>query len=140
MNQPKNLNKRLLILTDSGLARLEAAIFTTLGDDYTYQQLLDKATEYDLNDTDTISKILKREKPVLRKSLNGLFKAVGLQLQDSDYTYFQPDKSPDPSRPNRHTLRQLPYCSLPIQPNEFIGRKTELQKLLQYISLKYRAP
>jgi tetratricopeptide (TPR) repeat protein len=97
MNQPKNLNKRLLILTDSGLARLEAAIFTTLGDDYTYQQLLDKTTKYDLNDTDTISKILKREKPVLRKSLNGLFKAVGLQLQDSDYTYFQPDKSPNPN-------------------------------------------
>jgi len=67
MNQPNTLNKRLLILTDSGLARLEAAIFTTLGDDYTYQQLLDLAIEHDLNDTDTISKILKREKPVLRK-------------------------------------------------------------------------
>ncbi len=106
MNRPNTLNKRLLILTDSGLARLEAAIFTTLGDDYTYQQLLDLAIEHDLNDTDTISKILKREKPVLRKSLNGLFKAVSLQLQNSDYTYYQSPESFDPNFVGREKAMQ----------------------------------
>src|SRR4028118_808953 len=45
-----------------------------------------------------------------------------------------------PSIPDRHVLRQLPYCNLLNQTNEFIGRQTELKDLLKLISLNYRAP
>lgn len=47
---------------------------------------------------------------------------------------------PSSVKPERYSLRQLPYCNLPIQTHEFIGRKTELKELLKFISLNYRAP
>jgi len=41
----------------------------------------------------------------------------------------------------RDALRLRPYCNLPRQTYpEFIGRETELNQLLKYISLNYRAP
>lgn len=45
-----------------------------------------------------------------------------------------------PTVPDRHTLYQLPYCNLPKQDNEFIGRQKDLKDLLKFISLNYRAP
>jgi len=50
------------------------------------------------------------------------------------------EKAIAPSIPDRHVLRQLPYCNLLNQTNEFIGRQTELKDLLKLISLNYRAP
>lgn len=41
----------------------------------------------------------------------------------------------------RELLREHPYCNLPALTHpEFIGRKAELEQLLKFISLKYRAP
>lgn len=108
MNRPNTSNKRSLILSDSGLERLEEAIFNTLGYEYTYQQLSDltKKPGGKQLDPDTISKILKREKSVYRTSLTRLFKAVGLQLQDSDYTYYQPPEPTDPKFVGREKAMQ----------------------------------
>jgi tetratricopeptide (TPR) repeat protein len=108
MNRRNTSNKRSLILSDSGLERLEEAIFNTLRYEYTYQQLSDltKKPGGKQLDPDTISKILKREKSVYRTSLTRLFKAVGLQLQDSDYTYYQPPEPFDPNFVGREKAMQ----------------------------------
>ncbi|TAF38822.1 MAG: ATP-binding protein [Oscillatoriales cyanobacterium] len=45
-----------------------------------------------------------------------------------------------PGTPHRHSLHQLPYCNLPKQDNEFIGRQSDLKHLLKLISLNHRAP
>ncbi len=93
MNLRNTPNKRGLILTDSGLERLEEAIFIKTG---AYQPQYQKLSDLTDNpggkhlDPDTISKIIQRKGSSYRSSLTCLFKAVGLQLQDSDYTYFRP--------------------------------------------------
>ena len=53
---------------------------------------------------------------------------------------FSSSSNPSFTQLERYSLRQLPYCSLPIQTNEFIGRTRELKDLLKFISLSYRAP
>ena len=41
---------------------------------------------------------------------------------------------------DRNYLRSLPKQNLPRQINEFIGRESELEQLLEYMSLDYRPP
>ena len=53
---------------------------------------------------------------------------------------FPAASAPETDVPTRHHLRQLPYQNLPLQTNDFIGRDTELKRLLELIDLNYRAP
>ncbi len=125
MNRPSTPNKRSLILTDSGLQRLETAIFKTLGDECSYQELSDLTDQPGSKrlDTDTISKIRQRKGPVYRSSLNFLFKAVGLQLEDSDYTHYQGKKQ---------NILAIDWGEAP-EIQGFVGRTTELEQLKNWI-------
>lgn len=124
MNQRPTKNRFCLILTDSGLERLQDAILKKLGPEkYTLHNIselsaLEKTGSKPL-DPDTISKILRRRRPVYHKSVKRLFKTMGLELLQSDH--------------DRGTGSQAvtnPYIiGNPVEGNLFVGREDILRQL-----------
>src|SRR4028118_2355631 len=83
MNSWKPQRKRGRILSDKGLKKLEDAIWERFRDDYTKHQL----SEMTGLDSDTVTKILRREEGVDKRSIKRLFNPFGLELDESDLTY-----------------------------------------------------
>ncbi|MEM9483402.1 MAG: NB-ARC domain-containing protein [Cyanobacteria bacterium P01_F01_bin.116] len=114
------------------------------------------------NNDSIIAAQLKIEEPTVRKHIQNLCdhfeipkKSDGiainrrehlLKIKDSISLVCNEDQEKDlPNRTinrqaQRNLWRQLPKIYLPSQTNEFIGRKEEIEQLLRYISLDYRAP
>lgn len=91
MNQHKRSDKRRRILSPQGGCRLQDAICKKFGEDFRYKppfQELSNLTESSGTrrlDPDTVSRIWHRKEGVYRGSLERLFSAVELTLNQSDH-------------------------------------------------------
>ena len=63
-----------------------------------------------------------------------------LWLSDTEENLRQFDEKWTDRKSNRNLLQQYTKINLPRQTNQLIGRKAELERLLKFISLDYRAP
>lgn len=121
MNQIGTPDPRRLILNASGLERLNKAIDQKLkqeGKKRTLENI--SALTVETGNTvsvDTVSRILKCKKPVYRSKLENLFKAAGLKLDPSDYTYWIDD-----------TTGGCTGDRTSVDPN-FVGREEAIGKL-----------
>jgi len=138
MNKLPTPDPRRLILTESGLERLNQAIKQKLQGRKPTRENISELTEgtgaapldTDKLSKDTVSRILKRKKPVYRSSLERLFEAVDLELRQSDYTYWIDDTtgartedrtSVDPQLVGRE--QAIGYLDNWVQQGEKFGEK-----------------
>ena len=132
MNKLPTPDPRRLILTESGLERLNKAINQKLkqeGKKRTYENIsaLTGGTGADplapnTVSKDTVSKILKCKKPVYRSKLENLFEAVGLELLESDYKYWIDERTTGDSTGDRTEDR------VSVDP-QFVGRSEAMGEL-----------
>jgi hypothetical protein len=152
-----NQRQRGYVLTDGGLQRLNQLIsqrfpyqnFSKIyhgipGSEYNYGELL-KQIQYSNRSfgmhSDTLRKILRRNKGVDESSLRMLFDFFQIPFGNSDRGIFIPNANKAGNMSRRIDLLQSPCCNLPRPPYvEFIGRRDKLQALLHNISLSCRLP
>ncbi|MGK7903423.1 MAG: tetratricopeptide repeat protein [Hormoscilla sp.] len=133
MNQIGTPDPRRLILTESGLERLKKAINQKLQGRKPTRENISELTEgtgaapldTDKLSKDTVSKILKRKKPVYRSSLERLFEAVDLERRQSDYTYWIDDTTGDRTEDRTEDRTS-------VDPN-FVGRDEAMGDLDQRV-------
>lgn len=130
MQQQKARRNRGVILTPKGWERFQAAKIQAefednAGDDFTLEELSDRMGL----SLHTISRILGREEPVDKSSLQFAFRAFGLDLCKSDYT------RPTSQFEELETRQANPQYDWQEAPDAsvFYGRSQELLHLRQWI-------
>ncbi len=122
MNKSKQKRNRGIILTQEGLAQLEAARYQSeyqenFGERYTYEQL-SELTNLDIH---TIKKILDGNQGVDKRSLEKFFLAFNLKLATELYT------KPNPNSNQRQDWGEA------VAVEHFFGRTEELETLTTWV-------
>jgi tetratricopeptide (TPR) repeat protein len=129
MTQPKAKRDRGRILTNDGWKKIWDAINQKFPDGHTFQAISDLTDplihkeSVDSVSVDTISNILKREKPADKGKIESLFRAFGLKLDANDHDSFK-----------SYTLKSnsdlAEGAATPCLSNlSFVGRENAIAKL-----------
>ncbi len=132
MNPTKSSRKRSVMLTPQGWEKLQQAKQQSenqqnTGDTYTLEEL----SELTGLDSDTVAKVLEREKGVDRRTLERFFKAFNLQLEENDYTKLTVNAEVSETEVAYANRRQ--DFTEAVDISVFYGRKEELATLQQWI-------
>jgi hypothetical protein len=118
MNSFKPQRQRGRILSDQGWKKLQDALWKRYREDYTKKQL----SELTGLDSDTVTKILRREEGVDKRSIKRLFSPFGLQLHESNDLTYPPQGARSHSAEVLQRQEQAQE-ETPSKNTDFVGRE-----------------
>ncbi len=130
MNMQKQKRKRGIILTSQGWQKLQDAkqkseLEENFGCRYTLEELGERAGL----DPGTVAKVIEREATIDKRTVDFLFRAFSLELNQSDYT----KPKPDLQEPEGLITNKCQDWGEEVDVSVFYGRTEELAKLEQWI-------